>query len=173
MIAMTLAEVAAAVGGEVAGPPGLTVTGEAFLDSRDPVPGGLFVAVAGDHADGHDFAEGAVAGGAAAVLGSRALSAPTVVVDDVVAALGRLARHLLDRLPDLTVLALTGSQGKTGTKDYLAQVLATAGPPERQALDRHGRAALAHRQRAGDGGPDPQLDVRRRDALNFTPSRTN
>ncbi len=128
MIPFTLAEVAAAVGGEVVGPADLRVTGEAFLDSRDPVPGGLFVAVAGEHVDGHDFAEGAVAGGAAAVLGSRALAVPTVVVPDVVAALGRLARHLLDRLPGLSVLALTGSQGKTGTKDYLGHVLAEAGP---------------------------------------------
>lgn len=128
MIPMTLADVAAAVGGEVVGPADLVVAGEAFLDSRAPVPGGLFVAVAGEHVDGHDFAEGAVAGGAAAVLGSRALPVPTVVVDDVVVALGLLARHLLDRLPELTVLALTGSQGKTGTKDYLGHVLAASGP---------------------------------------------
>jgi UDP-N-acetylmuramoyl-tripeptide--D-alanyl-D-alanine ligase len=61
------------------------------------------------------------------VLGSRPTGAPTVVVDDVVAALGVLARHVVDRL-DATVLALTGSQGKTGTKDYLAAVLAAEGP---------------------------------------------
>lgn len=127
MIRMTLAEVAAAVEGEVAGPADLVVTGEAFLDSRAPVPGGLFVAVAGEHVDGHDYAEGAVAGGAAAVLGARALPVPTVVVADVVTALGRLARHVLDRLPEVTVLALTGSQGKTGTKDYLGHVLSSVG----------------------------------------------
>ncbi len=50
------------------------------------------------------------------------------MVHDVTAALGRLARHVVDRLPDVIVVAVTGSQGKTGTKDYLASVLADAGP---------------------------------------------
>ncbi len=122
MIPMTLAEIAAVVDGEVHGDAALTVTGPAYLDSRDPVDRGLFVAIVGERVDGHDYVAGAHA-----VLGSRPTSAPTVVVTDPVAALGRLARHVLDRL-DATVLALTGSQGKTGTKDYLAAVLADAGP---------------------------------------------
>jgi UDP-N-acetylmuramoyl-tripeptide--D-alanyl-D-alanine ligase len=118
---MTLAEIADAVGGEVHGDPTVTVTGAAYLDSREQVDGGLFVAIAGERVDGHDFVEGAHA-----VLGSRPTSAPTVVVADPVVALGALARQVVDRL-DLTLLALTGSQGKTGTKDYLAAVLADAG----------------------------------------------
>ena len=122
MIPMTLAEIAASVGGTVDGPADLVVDGPAYVDSRTPVPGGLFVAVVGERVDGHDYVAGAHA-----VLGSRATGVPSVLVDDPVVALGRLARHVLDRL-DATVLALTGSQGKTGTKDYLAQVLATAGP---------------------------------------------
>ena len=128
MIPMTLAEVAEVVGGTVHGDPGAPVTGAAFVDTRTPEEGGLFVAVAGERVDGHDFAGRAVAGGAAAVLGTRPTQAPTVVVDDAVEALGRLARHVVDALPDATVLALTGSQGKTGVKDYLAHVLAQAGP---------------------------------------------
>jgi len=127
MIPMTLAEIAAVVGGTVDGDPGTAVTGEAFLDSRSPVPAGLFVAVPGERVDGHDYAERAHHGGAAGVLAARPTGVPGVLVDDPVEALGRLARHVLDQL-DVTVLALTGSQGKTGTKDYLAQVLATAGP---------------------------------------------
>jgi UDP-N-acetylmuramoyl-tripeptide--D-alanyl-D-alanine ligase len=122
MIEMTLAQIAAVVGGEVHGDPALTVTGPAYVDTRTPVADGLFVAVAGERVDGHDYAEGAHA-----VLGSRATPAPTVVVPDPVVALGRLARHVLDAL-GTPVLALTGSQGKTGTKDYLAHVLAAAGP---------------------------------------------
>jgi UDP-N-acetylmuramoyl-tripeptide--D-alanyl-D-alanine ligase len=122
MIAMTLAEVAAVVGGVVHGDPALTVTGPAYVDSRTPVPGGLYVAVVGERADGHDFAEGAHA-----VLGSRPTAAPTVVVADPVAALARLARHVVDTL-GVPVVALTGSQGKTGTKDYLAHLLSAAGP---------------------------------------------
>ena len=126
MIAMTLAEIADVVGGEVVGDPTVTVTGAAFRDDREPIDGGLFVAIAGERVDGHDFAARAVAGGAVAVLGTRPTDAPTVVVPDVVVALGALARHVVDRVRP-TVLALTGSQGKTGTKDYLGQVLAAVG----------------------------------------------
>jgi len=122
MIPMTLADIAAVVDGEVHGDPEHTVTGPAYLDSREPVPEGLFIAIEGERVDGHDFAAGAYA-----VLGSRPTAAPTVVAADPVVALGRLARHVVDRL-DLTLVALTGSQGKTGTKDYLASVLAAAGP---------------------------------------------
>jgi UDP-N-acetylmuramoyl-tripeptide--D-alanyl-D-alanine ligase len=128
MIPMTLSEVARLVGGQVDGDPDVLVDGPAFLDSREPEPGGLFVAFAGERVDGHEYAAGAVRDGAAAVLGSRSTGVPAVLVPDVQEALARLARAVLDRLPGATVLALTGSQGKTGTKDYLAQVLATAGP---------------------------------------------
>jgi UDP-N-acetylmuramoyl-tripeptide--D-alanyl-D-alanine ligase len=127
MIPLTLEQIAAAVGGTVDGDPGTVVTGAPFHDSRTPVAGGLFVAVVGEHSDGHDYAAATHEAGAAAVLGSRPTGVPAVLVDDPVTALGRLARHVLDGL-DATVLAVTGSQGKTGTKDYLAQVLATAGP---------------------------------------------
>lgn len=116
MIPLRLSEVAAVVGGELHGDDVL-VTGPAYVDSRTPVPEGLFVAVVGERTDGHAYADDAHA-----VLGSRPTAAPTVVVADPVAALGRLSRHVLDRL-GTTVLALTGSQGKTGTKDYLAAVL--------------------------------------------------
>ena len=126
MIEMTLAEIAAVVGGTAHGE--AVVTGGAFIDTRTPEPGGLFVAVAGERVDGHDFAGQARTSGAAAVLGSRPTDGPTVVVDDVTRALGRLARHVVDRLEDTLVLAVTGSQGKTGTKDLLAHVLADAGP---------------------------------------------
>lgn len=125
MIEMTLAEVAEVVGGAAHGE--ATVTGGAFADTRTPEPGGLFVAIAGERVDGHDLAAAAGDAGAVAVLGSRPTDLPTVVVDDVTAALGRLARHVVDRLPDVVVLAMTGSQGKTGTKDYLAHVLSEAG----------------------------------------------
>ncbi len=122
MIPMTLAEIASVVGGTVDGDLATTVLEEAFVDSREPVSDGLFVAVPGEHVDGHDYAAAAVGAGAAGVLGSRSTGVPTVVVDDPVAALGRLARHVVDQTRP-TVIALTGSQGKTGTKDYLAHVL--------------------------------------------------
>ena len=127
MKAMTLPEIAVVVHGTVYDDSGAIVTGPAFLDSRVVDLGGLFVALAGERADGHDFARMAMTAGAAAVQGSRPLGVPTVVVDEPLVALGRLARHLVDHLPDLTVVALTGSQGKTSTKDLLARVLSDAG----------------------------------------------
>lgn len=130
MIAMTPAEIAVVTGGtlhDVPEPDARVVTGEATLDSRTVEAGGVFVAVAGQHADGHDFAATAVQAGAALVVGSRPTGVPTVVVDDVVEALGRLTASVLAALPDVLVLAMTGSQGKTSTKDLLAQVLAPHG----------------------------------------------
>ena len=128
MIPLSLEQVARILGGRLAdaGDGSVQVTAPPFIDTRHPEPGGLFVAVPGEHVDGHDFASAAVEAGAVAVLGARATGVPTVVVDDPVVALGRLGRHVLDQL-DATVLALTGSQGKTGTKDFLAQLLAAEG----------------------------------------------
>jgi UDP-N-acetylmuramoyl-tripeptide--D-alanyl-D-alanine ligase len=129
VIPMTLAEVAAVVDGEVHDDPdAVTVTGPAFFDTRTPEPGGLFAAFVGERADGHAYAVAAIESGAAAVLGSRPTGVPTVVVDDPQEALGRLATHLLERLPAIRVLAVTGSQGKTSTKDLLTTVLSDAAP---------------------------------------------
>ena len=131
MIRMTVGEIAALVGGRLAGPAGadVAVTAPVTVDSRAATPGGLFAAFAGEHADGHDFAAAAVDAGAVAVLGTRAIDdLPCIVVSDVTAALGALARALLDRLPDLTVVGITGSAGKTTTKDLVAQVLTGLGP---------------------------------------------
>ena len=129
MIPMTLQAIADVVGGVVHDDPDqVVVTGPAFLDSRQPEPGGLFAAFAGEQVDGHQFAAGAVAGGAAAVLGARPVGVPAVVVTDQQDALGRLARHVLESLPGLGVLGVTGSQGKTSTKDLLAAVLDADAP---------------------------------------------
>ncbi len=125
MIAMTLSEIAETVGGVVVNDVGGMVSGPAFVDSRSPERSGLFVAVVGERVDGHDYVEQALEGGAVAVLSTRDTGKPGVVVADAVVALGRLARHVLGRLTGLRVVALTGSQGKTGTKDLLAQVLAS------------------------------------------------
>jgi UDP-N-acetylmuramoyl-tripeptide--D-alanyl-D-alanine ligase len=124
---MTLTDLAAVVGGTVHDDPhGVTVTGAASVDSRAVEPGGLFAAFAGERVDGHDYAAAAVQAGAAAVLGTRPVGHPSVVVDDPLVALALLARHVLGRLPEVTVLAVTGSQGKTSTKDLLAAVLTDA-----------------------------------------------
>lgn len=135
MIDTSLADVAAAVGAPApaedhGGRPVTSVT----TDSRAVAPGALFVAVAGERTDGHDHAGAAVAAGAVAVLASRPLDgvdAPVLVVEDTVAALSSLARAVLAARrasgAPLHVLALTGSSGKTSTKDLLAGVLAATG----------------------------------------------
>ena len=144
MIALTAAEVAAATGGTLhALAPSAVITGPVVTDSREVAPGALFAAIAGEHADGHAFAAGAVAAGAVAVLvshvvpGAGGAELPSIVVPDVVEALGALAREVLCRLREasaepggagLKVVAVTGSVGKTTTKDLLAQVLGAAGP---------------------------------------------
>ena len=125
MTPLTVAEVARIVGGETHGEPNTRITGVAVIDSRESSAGDLFVAVAGDKVDGHDFAESAIAGGAVAVLGNRPVQvAPTIVVPDVQAALQRLAQETLTQLRDhIKVVALTGSVGKTSVKDMLSVVL--------------------------------------------------
>jgi UDP-N-acetylmuramoyl-tripeptide--D-alanyl-D-alanine ligase len=131
MIVLTLAEVAELTGGALNGPDAARVTGKVTLDSRTVAPGDLFVAVVGERVDGHDFFGAAAAAGAVAALSTRADDAlPTVVVDDPVAALGRLAAGVHARLTagGLRTLGITGSSGKTSTKDLLGQVLAAAGP---------------------------------------------
>jgi UDP-N-acetylmuramoyl-tripeptide--D-alanyl-D-alanine ligase len=130
MIAMSLADVAAAVGGRLAGAdPATRVTGGVEFDSRKISPGGLFVAFPGERVDGHDYAAAAMAAGAVAVLGTREVDGvPTVLVDDALTAMGRLARAVVDRLPELVVIGLTGSSGKTTTKDLVAQLVGRLGP---------------------------------------------
>jgi UDP-N-acetylmuramoyl-tripeptide--D-alanyl-D-alanine ligase len=108
--------------------PTALVDGGVVTDSRRCAPGDLFVAIVGDNHDGHDHAGDAVAAGAVGVLASRELDVPCVLVEDTVLALGRLARAVVDRLPALTVVGVTGSSGKTSTKDLLAQVLPVLGP---------------------------------------------
>ncbi|MFB7539742.1 UDP-N-acetylmuramoyl-tripeptide--D-alanyl-D-alanine ligase [Streptomyces zaomyceticus] len=124
MIALSLAEIAEIVGGRAHDipDPATRITGPVVIDSREVRAGSLFVAFAGEHVDGHDYAERAVAAGAAAVLAARPVGAPAIVVDDVQAALGALARAVVERL-GTDVVALTGSAGKTSTKDLIAQVL--------------------------------------------------
>jgi UDP-N-acetylmuramoyl-tripeptide--D-alanyl-D-alanine ligase len=133
MIQLSIAEIAEITGGTVtgAGPAGGTVTGPVVIDSRQAVPGALFAALPGEHVDGHDYAAAATRQGAAAVLATRPLpgaGAPVVVVPDVTLALGMLARAVLRRLPGATVIGITGSSGKTSTKDLTAQVVERLGP---------------------------------------------
>ncbi|HYJ67093.1 MAG TPA: UDP-N-acetylmuramoyl-tripeptide--D-alanyl-D-alanine ligase [Nocardioidaceae bacterium] len=129
MIETTLGEIAAWAGGALdLADPATPVDAPAAADSRQVVPGGLFVAIVGERVDGHDYARRAIDAGAVACLTSRPVGVPAIVVDDPTAALGRVAGAVLERLDGCSVVGLTGSQGKTTTKDLLAQVLARRGP---------------------------------------------
>jgi len=155
MIEMTLREIAEVVGGTLhdVADPEVRVTGTAEFDSRRIGAGDLFLALPGERADGHDYARTAVTAGAAAVLAARPVGVPAVVVAPspgtvpagslavandpdgsgaaVLAALAALARHSVEKLTaarGLDVVGVTGSSGKTSTKDLLAAVLAPLGP---------------------------------------------
>ena len=128
MIPLSLARIAEITGGQLRGDPSAVVTGEVVIDSRRAGPGGLFAAVAGERSDGHDFAAAAVAAGAAGVLATRPVPVPSVLVADVPAALAALARFVVDALPAVRVAGITGSSGKTSTKDLAAQLVERLGP---------------------------------------------
>ena len=135
MIPLSLAEVASTVDGQLSGAdPATPVTGPVEFDSRLVAPGGLFVAFPGEKVDGHDYAAAAYAAGAVAVVGTRPVppvasgGAPMILVNDALTAMAALARAVVDRLPELTVVGLTGSSGKTTTKDMVAQLLTGLGP---------------------------------------------
>ena len=129
MIPLSLAQIARVTGGQLChGDPDAVVSGEVVIDSRRVGPGGLFAAVAGERSDGHDFAAAAVAAGATAVLATRPVTVPSVLVADVPAALAALARHVVDALPAVRIAGITGSSGKTSTKDLAAQLVERLGP---------------------------------------------
>ena len=133
MIAMTVAEVANIVGGRIHNLPPEAHADQLWVqsvcvDSRNAEPGSMFVAIAGERVDGHDFAPECIRSGAVVILAARQLEQPCIVVGDPLLALGRLGAAVRRRLVHCTVIAITGSSGKTSTKDLLAQVLGTAGP---------------------------------------------
>lgn len=116
----TTTQAAAATNGSVYGPE--TEFDGATQDSRAIVPGQLFVPLVAER-DGHDFVPAAMEAGATAYLTHKPPSAETaIVVDDTMAALRELASAARDRI-DGTVVAITGSVGKTSSKDLLASVL--------------------------------------------------
>ncbi len=160
MINLTVAQIAAIVGGELADISAedaarLHVTATVEFDSRKVTSGGLFLALPGARADGHDHAAAAVAAGAVAVLAARPVGVPAIVVAPgppaaprgdgglagvlehdtdgsgaaVLAALAQLAAAVAAELVagGLTIVGITGSSGKTSTKDLLAAVLAPLG----------------------------------------------
>ncbi len=124
----TLSQVLLATGGRlVSGFSGVGFRSIA-TDSRSLQPGDLFLALSGDCFDGHDFVEDAIQRGAAGLIvskpGQTEFSAPVVLVDDPLRALGDLAAYRRRLMPDLRVLAITGSTGKTTVKEMTGAIFA-------------------------------------------------
>ena len=127
MIPMTVGEICAVVGGVCHEVDVATWVTDVVVDSREAAPGAMFVAIAGERADGHAFASQARKSGACVTLSARVIDGPCLVVDDPVHALGRLAHWVRTHRLTCTVVAITGSSGKTSTKDLVAQVLSRSG----------------------------------------------
>jgi UDP-N-acetylmuramoyl-tripeptide--D-alanyl-D-alanine ligase len=136
MIALSLAEIAATVGGELrlAGTDSAetVVDGIVDTDSRVMTPGSIFVAKPGAETDGHRFVGAAVAAGAALAIVEHPVDEDVtqIVVADVITALADLAREVVARVRadgDLRIVGITGSNGKTTTKNFLARILADEG----------------------------------------------
>ncbi len=134
MIPLSLSQIAALTGGRLHGiseqeASALVVDGPVVTDSREAGPGGLYVARVGESMDGHQFVGSARDAGAVAALTTREVEdLPCVVVDDIQDGFVALARGVLQAHPEITVIGITGSSGKTSTKDLLASVLSAAGP---------------------------------------------
>jgi UDP-N-acetylmuramoyl-tripeptide--D-alanyl-D-alanine ligase len=124
MIPMRSDEIAALTGGRLhLVDPAVLVRGPVIIDSRTASAGSMFVALRGEHTDGQRFIGDAIRRGAVLALTSSPVDDPVVVVDDVEKALGFLAGGLLRRTPSVNVCGVTGSSGKTSTKDLIAAVL--------------------------------------------------
>jgi UDP-N-acetylmuramoyl-tripeptide--D-alanyl-D-alanine ligase len=124
VIPLTLGEIAAAAGARIEGADANAMVTSIVTDSRAAEPGSLFVALRGERADGHDFAGVALANGAVAALVSRGSEGALLRAGDPLDAYLRIGAALRARL-GATVIAITGSSGKTCTKDLVAAVCAT------------------------------------------------
>jgi len=132
VIALSLSEIAKAIDASLIGDGSTIVTGSVETDSRNVQSGSLFVAKPGEITDGHKFIEAAIQNGAVAVIveHEEPSSVPQLVVKDSVLALGLLAKHVVAKVKELghlRVIGVTGSNGKTTTKNMLREVLSMAG----------------------------------------------
>ena len=128
MITLTAGEIGLLLGGEIHCDKDLLVSKAPVFDSRKATPGCIFLALKGEVADGHDFAADAYRAGAMFSLTTRRIDGPCIVVEDVLEALSILATFVRKRLTKLKVIGITGSQGKTSTKDLLTHMLSNVGP---------------------------------------------
>jgi len=127
MIKLTAREISLIVNGSLHGDENILVTQAPVFDSRVAKSGSLFLALIGDNTDGHMFCSDAFANGAVLALTTQVVDQPCVVVSDVMQAVADLAKFVRVQLAQLTVIGITGSQGKTTTKDLLNYILSSVG----------------------------------------------
>jgi UDP-N-acetylmuramoyl-tripeptide--D-alanyl-D-alanine ligase len=126
MITLKASTIAEITGGSLHGDD-VVVTAPAFLSSGDCTPGSLFLAIKGEKVDGHSYIGDAFTHGAVLALVTDAVQENCVVVKDVTEAIGKIAGYVRNQLTGLSVVGITGSQGKTTTKELLLAVLSAEG----------------------------------------------
>jgi UDP-N-acetylmuramoyl-tripeptide--D-alanyl-D-alanine ligase len=124
MIAMKASEIARLVSGTLVGDDVL-VTGPVVISSQQATDGSIFAAFEGEKVDGHDYVQDAFARGALLALVSSEVAGRHIAVDNVQEAITTLAQHVREQLTDLKVVAITGSQGKTTTKELTHSILSS------------------------------------------------
>ena len=128
MIELTLNQIAEIVDGEVINSDGKQITSAIpVINSNKATNNTFFVAFVGSNVDGHEYIEDAISKGAQFALVSKDCLAPAIKVQDVRKALSDLAIYVRSKLENLQVIGITGSQGKTTTKDLLKHILAVSG----------------------------------------------
>jgi len=127
MIKLSAREISLIVNGSLHGDENIMVTQAPVFDSRKAKSGSLFLALVGENTDGHKFCSDAFANGATLALTTKVVDQPCVVVSDVMQAVADLAKFTRVQLTNLTVIGITGSQGKTTTKDLLNCILSSVG----------------------------------------------
>lgn len=127
MIKLSAREISLIVNGTLHGDENIMVTQAPVFDSRQAKAGSIFLALVGENSDGHKYCSDAFANGAVLALTTKVVEEPCVVVADVMQAIADLAKFVRVQLNDLTVIGITGSQGKTTTKDLLNYILSSVG----------------------------------------------
>jgi len=127
MIQISANELASIMGGTLYGSAEMTVSTEFQFDSRAIKKGDVFLALKGESVDGHDFVDDAFNRGAVLAIATKQVNVPYIIVDDVLKAIGKFAAYVRGNLTGLKVIGITGSQGKTTTKDMVNSILANEG----------------------------------------------
>ncbi len=128
MINLTAAKFAEIVNGQICNLDSLEILNQIpVINSKEATSGTFFAAFSGENVDGTLYVKDAIANGAKFALVSKAVSEPSILVSDVGDALLKLTSFVRNEIPNLKLIGITGSQGKTTTKDYLKSILSSVG----------------------------------------------